>query len=75
MQSSQASQEAPALYVALAPEEPPSKKVRRASDDEGGQQQLAASPPAAPLCQYWPGCYRKNPDHLKQFNHPPAPAK
>lgn len=25
---------------------------------------------AKPVCKYGASCYRKNPDHLKQFSHP-----
>eukprot|EP01132_Coremiostelium_polycephalum_P005918 gene5918-7367_t len=36
------------------------------------QQQAPSSPTSAlPMCMYGEKCYRKNPDHLRKYSHPP----
>lgn len=41
-----------------------------ASTDEAGPSSSPAAVDDRPDCTYWEKCYRKDPNHLKQFRHP-----
>lgn len=54
------------------------KAKRNASDDDDDSGTDASIPRpsggAPPPCRYGASCYRKNPEHLKEFSHPPTAA-
>lgn len=41
-----------------------------ASSDDAGPSTSPAAEDDRPDCTYWEKCYRKDPNHLKQFRHP-----
>jgi len=66
------------------------KKQKKSHDDSDGsvsgddadyvppgktRNDLLLNPENKPLCRYGENCYRKNPQHLEEFFHPPKPTK
>lgn len=50
----------------------PSRLVMSDSDDDDDSNTTKSK---QPVCKYGASCYRRNPDHLKQFSHPNKRAK
>ena len=47
--------------------EAPSVKVAKKTPDDSDETSVKSN---RPKCRYWDKCFRKNPDHLKNFRHP-----
>jgi len=49
-----------------------SARQKRKHDEEGSSDDIGVTEDGIPICKYGANCYRKNPQHLEGYYHPPS---